>query len=328
MNDQLMMDDLRASRRVSDDQISALADRHALTALREGIIMTDRNDSQLVVTPRRGWRLGKRRLVAGGAAAVLALTGAATAYAVFVHKGETAGIGCHLEADTMTVISPVTGDPVADCIAAAAQAGQEVPEGLVAYKADGVIVVAPPSLAPPEGRPLPAGSLQDTAVIELAAALQDEVDSPAGEDRCGTGQAWATYARAEIDRIGLEGWTVEGDTASSDCAYAFPDASTRSVVIDAREDLGTSQGAGSSQAKAAHPNAQDLANLRDTLRTRISQGCVTLDQAEAIVRIAVRDNHFYADEGLNVSRVTDDDAQCSRIDLALGGALDVRLYGR
>jgi hypothetical protein len=328
MNDQLM-GDLRATRRVSDDQVMEMTHRHALAALRDGIVMSDRQDSEgLVEVPRWGWHLGRRRIVAGGAATVLALTGAATAYAVFAHNAETAGIGCHLEADTVTVMNPVSGDPVADCIAAAARAGQEVPDGLSAYQADGMIVVAPPSLAPGDGTPLPAGSVQDSDVIELAAALQDEVDSPAGAGQCGTGQEWATYARAEITRIGLDGWTVDGDTASSDCAYVFPDAATRSVVIEARNGVRPTHRAESLQPEAAHPNAQDLANLRDTLRTRISDDCVTLDQAEEIVRTAARDNHFDADEGLTVSRVADDDAQCARVDLALGGALDVRLYGR
>jgi hypothetical protein len=328
MNDQLM-DDLRATRRVSDEQVMAMADGQALAALRDGIVMSDRLDGQLLVeVPRRGWRLGRRRIIAGGAAAALAVTGAATAYAVFAHHAETAGIGCHLEPDAISIVSPISGDPVADCTAAATRAGEIVPDGLTAYQADGRIVVAPPSLAPKGGTPLPAGPVQDPHVIELAAALQDEVDSPAGADQCGTGQAWAQYAEAEIARIGLDGWSVTGDTASHDCAYAFPDAATRSVMIEAREGVEGTQEAEPSRSEAAHPNAHDLANLRAALRSRISQECVTLDQAEQIVRAAVRDNHFNAGEGLNITRVTDLDSQCARVDLALGGALDVRLHGR
>ena len=323
MSDRLM-DDVRTTRRVSDEEVVARTERHALAALRDGIVLTDRRDDEpLVEVPRGGGHLVRRRLVAGGAAAALAVAGTATAYAVLGHNAESSGIMCRLSADSTMGISPVSGNPVADCVAAAQQSGQTVPEGLAAYRADGRIVVAPPDLAPEDGTTLPAGTVQDPAVIALAAALGDAVDAPAWGGSCASGRAWTDYARAELDRIGLDGWTVAGDTSSADCADVFSDDATRTVVIAARP--GARPAPATEPAPAAHPDAPDVEGFIAALRTGISQDCVSLSRAEQIVLTAALAHR--ANEAVSITRFADPGAECARVDLVVGGAFDVRLYG-
>src|SRR4051794_22947556 len=81
MKDHDLMQALRATRRVSDAEISDGVDRHALSALREGITMTDRNQLSTVEVPRRHRRLGRRGLASGALA--LALVGGGAAYAAY-----------------------------------------------------------------------------------------------------------------------------------------------------------------------------------------------------------------------------------------------------
>ena len=81
MKDHELIDALRTTRRRSDAEIASGVDRHALSALREGITMTDRNQTSTVEAPRRGRRLGKRGMAAG--ALGLVLIGGGAAYAGF-----------------------------------------------------------------------------------------------------------------------------------------------------------------------------------------------------------------------------------------------------
>src|SRR5690348_16378108 len=133
MNDHELMQALRDTRRVDDAGIATVTDRHALGALREGILMTDRHTPPTVEAPRRGRRLGRRGLVSGALA--LALVGGGAAYAVS-QLSDTPTLDQLNCAESMSLDSSgevhlsgsidgtaASGDDVADCTQIRADAG-------------------------------------------------------------------------------------------------------------------------------------------------------------------------------------------------------------
>src|SRR6478672_6173186 len=72
----------------------------------------------------------------------------------------------------------------------------------------------------------------------------------------------------------------------------------------------------------------ETARLAGLLRTHISQGCLSLDEAEAVARRDIRTAEpDLPAEALAVTRTVDPTARCTRVDWLPAGNLDLRLYG-
>ena len=141
----------------------------------------------------------RRRRTAVLAATMLALASLGTAWALTRQPEHTTRIQC----PGNSIIAAVSGDPVADCADELRRQGIEPPE-MAAYANEngGVVVVEADSEIPSTGQPLDPGFRQDTAIIELEAALQDVTTGLA--TRCYTSNEAIPIVERELIRLGLE----------------------------------------------------------------------------------------------------------------------------
>ncbi|HET7659735.1 MAG TPA: hypothetical protein VFK66_05035 [Oryzihumus sp.] len=305
------MQALRAAAPATDAEVSRRVGQRTLDVLREGITMTSTTEAPVTTPPTRRRRHLTRGAVAGLAATALAGGGAA-AWAAYTAGHETTGIAC-VRKDNDAIIPAVSGDPVADCTAMWRREDVAVPDGLKAYDNGRGIVVRLDGTVPSGMKALPGGVVQDSAVIELDASLQDQVDGLRSGCRDATGAT--TFVTAELARLRLTGWTVVVDRSrpptASQCAYPIVEGGKRTVTLIAGPPAG--QGA---------PEPQFVAALRD----RISKACVPLGRARQIVQQAATATGNVAD-GLQVTALADPTASCTRVDAVVGGAWMVTLHG-
>jgi hypothetical protein len=318
--DQDPMTRLRANDPIRGARLDAV-DPGALSALREGITMIRREGADESAVPRaRGWRrFGVRGMVGAGLA--LVLVGGTAAFAVheMLHT-YTDGYECMQVWDPQGVPAlsvELTGDPVADCQTTLAAQGLAPLEDPVAFTYDGQVIVTP-RLQVPAGATLLVPDPDAAAVRELTASSGDWVDG--GRAVCRTAQEAAAWESAELVRLGLDGWTVTVDELPADtpdtqrqefpCAGAWVDPAARTVEVLAfrAEDVTTGSG--------------DTAAMAAALRAGITDTCVDLTQARALVDEAVGGGHHWP-----TTSVVDDTATCARVDMEVGGSILVTVYG-
>lgn len=328
MNDHELLQALRDTRRVDDAAIATVTDRHALGALREGILMTDRQTTPTVEAPRRGRRLGRRGLVSGALA--LALVGGGAAYAVSqLSDGPTLDrLNC-AEAMTLSADGEIhlvgsvdgtaaSGDDLADCAQIRSDAGVPSltdPSAFV-YRGTHFVVSragVPDAVAKEARAPLPAAG--QSALHELESAMDDWVDGPNAS--CFTTAEARTYAETTLARVGLTGWTTRLFTDRENptpgpCAtlVAFVDQH----VVEVRE-------------QSRQPIVPDPANIAPAvfsvakgLREQVAGKCLSLSEATRVARTLV-------DPVDDVTAVTDAKASCTRVDMTVGGTIFVTLRG-
>ncbi|ADG73114.1 hypothetical protein Cfla_0195 [Cellulomonas flavigena DSM 20109] len=387
-----MNDDLVRRLRAADP--AARLHLRADDAMREAIMTTDVTTDRAAQVAR-GRRL-RRGLVSGGLATVL--VGGGVAYAGVVNDWYRGG-GAH---DGLTCLTqwggpedersggPVlSGDLVADCRRYQEETGLAAIEDAVAFRHQGVLYVAPRGEVPADATLVAAGP-DDLALQELESSLMDWVDGLGS--LCLDESAAVAAARAELDRLGLDDWSVrtqasvpvgagqEPDPGAGSCAditYAYdtadeevvdpglpdpvaepadapvPSAHPESVPSGARPKTPAST-TSASAAPAPSPTAGDLEwpygqvprtlavlphsraprdslrehsvpfvyDLRDLLRERVADACVELDEAERIVTEAIGDEHHWP-----TVVIEDGEVQCTRVDLAVGGSIQVSLRG-
>lgn len=328
MNDHELEQALRTTRRVDDAGIASVTDRHALSALREGILMTDRHIAPSVEAPRRGRRLGRRGLVSGALA--LALVGGGAAYAVS-QLSDTPVLDRLNCAQSMTLSSDgeihlsgsaegtaASGDDVADCAQIRADAGLPALADPSAFVYGGTHFVVsragvPPEVAKDAQQPLPAA--QQSALHELESAMDDWVDGPSG--RCLTVEQATTYAQDTLTRLGLSGWTTR---VFEDRANPTPGPCTTIVPI-------ADQRVAEVRRNSRKPIVPDPANVSpavfsaaDGLRDQIAGRCLSLPDAKRVARTLV-------DALDDVTAVPDEAASCTRVDMTVGGTIFVTLRG-
>jgi hypothetical protein len=328
MNDLELIDALRTTSRVDDATIATVTDRHALSALREGITMTDRHTTPGVETPRRGRRLGRRGMAAGALGLVLA--GGGTAWAVAqLDRGPTLdGLNC---AESMTLRPDgdvelersadgraASGDDVADCAVIRQSAGMPPLADPTAFVFHGThFVVA--------GAGVPAGVLESAtpsvpdperaAMLELEAALGDWVEGPSR--LCLTTSQAQQYAEDALRQVGLSGWTTRVSTPpttpeSGPCAglTARPDLKRVEVEAEARKPV----------QPPSDAVALQVYTTAEALEKQVAGQCLPLAEA---TRIATQ---LVGDQG-QVSPVPDEAASCTRVDMEVGGSLFVTIHG-
>lgn len=292
------------------------ADRRALDALREGITMTDRG----AAGPARRRRWSRRGVVAVGLTAVLVGGGAAFAGVDQWFGGYADGISCWEVWNEPATGAPeiggadLTGDPVADCVTYRTQAGLPPLTDPVAFEYRGLVYVTPRSQVP-EGATLRApATAQDAAARELEASLRDRVDG--GRSWCADPGSFEAFARAELARLGLDGWDVQvdptpaPDSPGATCADAMTDLARHSVTI--------------LPERATDPadEVPTIAAVRDALRAGISGTCVSVGDAQAVVEQAL-DGELHVPTTI----VVDEAAECARVDMEVGGSIQVTVHG-
>ncbi|GHH80087.1 hypothetical protein [Promicromonospora soli] len=313
-------------RRVALDAV----DPAAFAALREEITMTgtqldtaatEREAAGATPPGSRRRRLGRRGAIAVALAGVLAGGGVAYA-AIQAYLGEgTEGLTCMttwndraLEGLDVDAAGPwLTGDAVADCTTLLAEAGLPPVGDPVVFEHDGQVYVTPTDQAPDWIEPIDSGSgpAVDAAAIELRQSLGDQVDG--GNSTCRTLDEGVAWAQSELDRLGLEGWTIEtvGTASAERPCTGLSAEEDQTLVVAASED------------PAALYSVAELEPLMDSLRRDVAEQCVTVEQARAV-----------ADEALGAlphswptTTVVDESAECARVDSTVGGSVQVTVYG-
>jgi hypothetical protein len=317
-------------RRVDLDAV----DPAAFAALREEITMTgiqldgaaaEREPAGTTPPGARRRRLGRRGAIAVSLAGVLVGGGVAYAAVQAFLGDDVEGVTCMttwndraLEGLDLDAAGPwLTGDAIADCTTLLAAEGLPPIDDPVVFKHNGQMFVTPTDQAPDWIEPIDtsAGPAVDSRVIELRRSLDDRVDG--GHSTCRTLDEGATWAQSELDRLGMEDWTVEtlGEaTAERPCTWisvAEDEDKARTVVVAAAED------------PTEFPNPE-VDPAVDMLRTDIAEQCLTAEQARAIADEALAS---LGDGNPPVTTVVDESADCARVDLAIGGMAKLTVYG-
>src|SRR5262245_22831912 len=310
--------------------------RHVAPAVEPPSALLERVRSDLMTTitesdpipARRPSRRRRRWAVPIAAAAVLAT--AAAGWAAVRHDSSTnTAIGCpHRDrGGNSTFIAAVTGDPVVDCGNAWRDMFGTEPPPMTAYDtgSGGVVVLLDGEPVPDGYTRLAPGPHVDTTLIQLQAALDD---SGSGlTSNCFDEPGARNVVERELDRLGLDDWTVTVDesrppTGAASCAY---------LVVDAEQQEVQLIGMGPAPSEAG-PYRIFAAELDQRLRDQ----CVGLDAAADITRgvAAATDVSSYTDYAfteesglLNIHTVEDPSATCTRADVDVGGAVEVTLRG-
>lgn len=272
-------------------------------------------DAAPVVAPKRRHR---RRAILASVATVAMLGGGAawaySNYAAWYTSGPLDGYTC------MTTWAAVgdpghtaeqyggpamTTDPVADCDSYADVTGKPRIVDPVAVRWQDSLVVGPRAGLPADA--VPIGTTEDSRVFELEKSLEDYVDG--GLSQCFDETTGTAFAHSELDRLGLADWTVkttEQDAGPGQCALLLvPDPG----VIEVRANFYSS-------------SEFDSSKLIPLLRSKIAEQCLSLPEAKAVVDDALADDHHWA-----TSTQVDPAAACTRVDLNVGGSIQVFLYG-
>ncbi|VTR76131.1 hypothetical protein [Cellulomonas hominis] len=328
MRDETTTGDALAALRAADPALRvdlARVGPEALGALRDAVPAAAAGTAP-TRGPRRRW--ARRTVVAGGV--VAALVGGGAAYAGYqswyAGDGGAEGVTCTLAYGELGTVGPessggpvLTGDPVADCAHYQELVGlPPIPDPVAFRDAWHPVVVAPADQVPPDATLLPGSTPQDRAVRELEATFHDYVDGVSST--CATPDEAIAAAQAELDRLGLSTWRVELRAAPEPpggaCASVGPDPDAHVLVVhplgvDTLETL-VSRG-------DMVPWVRDL---RDALRAGVAEQCLGLADAEAVVDRALGSEHHWP-----TTVVEDPEATCTRVDLEVGGSVQVTLRG-
>lgn len=269
------------------------------------------------VVRRRRWRLGRNATIALGLGVALTAGGLATIPGFL--GGTVDGPNClRTWGEDAEVTGPwVTGDPVPDCVLYWQQAGIEPPSGLVAFTVQGITFVTPADQVPQGAASLDGQPVYTPAEMELQQSLVDSVD---GGEVCRSVPDTVVWAQNELDRLGLAGtWTVEVTGDPADPYWSRDGIDRPCGAIDAQEHGRIEVFPGADPAVQKFPDGNPRADL---LRERITDACVTVDEARAIADELLAGEHHWP-----TSSVVDETAGCARVDFAIGGSIQVTVYG-
>ena len=269
-------------------------------------------------------RLGRRGVAAGVLS--LALVGGGAAYAGYQqwYSGGGDGVTCFTRWSDLSDARQnlaggpeLTGDPVTDCQRYQHLTGHLAIEDPVAFHRNGQLLVGPRSQVPKGTTILAGATRSEAAARELTASLGDWVDG--GRSRC-LSQAQATaFAEGELKRLALQGWRVEVTAAETTypCSEVWTDDTQPGTVVvrpRAMEDPDV--------VKPAADVNPAVYVLRDALRSRVADRCLSLAAATEIATRAVGSQHHWPLMG-----IADSKAACTRVDLEVGGSIQVTLRG-
>lgn len=290
-------------------------DPAAWAVLHDGVLRTP---SGTVPARRRRWRLGRNATIALGLGVVLTAGGLATIPGFL--GGTVGGPNClRTCGEPAEVTGPwVSGDPVGDCVLYWEQEGIEPPEDLVAFTVQGLTYAAPAGEVPQGAVSLDGQPVYTPAEMELQQSAADSVD---GGVVCRSVPEAAAWAQQELDRLGLAGtWTVEVTGDPADPHWSEDGIDRPCSVVDVQQHGRVAVFPGADPAVDMFPDGNWRADL---LRERITDACVTVDEARAVAdeMLAGEEHHW------PTSSVVDESADCARVDLAIGGSIQVTVYG-
>jgi hypothetical protein len=264
----------------------------------------------LEAAPRLRREAKARRHLTLVAAVLMTLFGVGAAWAVFRLPEQTTRILC----PENLVIAAVSGDPIADCAAELREVGIVPPE-MVAYSIEGgaVIVAEVDTEVPDDLQPLDNSFRQDTSIIELEAALND-VTTGLEADCFATDEA-KPIVQGELDRLDFN-WSIEvteGADGESTCAFPYLQPETAAI------------GLGSIEAPLSSEGAQPWKPLGRRLNEALDTECLDLREAAAVVEDIAADLDM--EEMLSLTETVDEQADCTRATVTVGGMVSVDLRG-
>jgi hypothetical protein len=307
------MDALRAADPAARARLDAV-DPGAFDSLRTGIVMSEQSEPST--------KRVRRRVLPGVIAAVagLALTGGGVAYASGILGfigGLADGPNCLTEwgQDAEASGPWLTGDAIADCDTIRAEAGLPPIEDPAVFGILGFTYVVPEGEVPPAVEILASSRVMTPADRELEMSLGDWVDGGRNLD-CPSMTESVDWVESELERLGLTDWTVATRDAGPDdgpCTEPIVEQKWRVMVIyEQAED--------SEQAPSA-----DLTETAAALRSGITERCVSLDDARSVANRVLAEHLVY--EPFPTTSIVDESAECARVDMRVGGNVQVTVYG-
>lgn len=261
-------------------------------------------------------RRGMPRRAVFVAVTILAMSIATLAAATGWFGSQDLGLGCRLPDGAVGIERSVTGDPVADCAAMwERQTGEPAPDLTAFINSQGGLVVAPSDDdVPDDWRVLDGEAVADPAVAELQTSLDDIADGLASKCHL-LPEAEAVVTR-ELGRLGLDDWTIGSERGTADgaetCTNSYLVPRNQHVVLFPLDGF---------VAPSDHPHAV----FAQRLAADLNDACRALDDAEARVR-TIGSELGIADQ-ITVRAVSDPIADCTRVDVNVGGSVHVILRG-
>lgn len=268
--------------------------------------------------PRRRRRLA---VIPTVVLAVLGVAGMATAVGVAVSTGDvgdSTSLACATpDTDDLSIIDATSGDPVQDCANEWERlTGEPAPPSTAYANGSGGIVVVPDGQAVPDDwQPLELGRVQDPAVIELDASIQDIADGL--RSRCHLLEEGRAVVMRELERLDLEAWTVRSERGEADgtttCTVGHLEPGVREVVLIPMDGV-------------VPPPGDPIAVFGRAVGSALTEGCVDLAEAAAIVSAVSEEGGLTPDQVV-VQEVEDPRAPCTRVEVVVGGSITVTLRG-
>lgn len=297
-----------------------------LVALRDGIVLTPRGPA-LVPARKRSVR---RAVLAGGLAFGLVSVGAG-AYATYERwyaGGDQDGVTCmttFVDPRTTTDPTVMTGgptmsdDPVADCQRYQELSGQAPIVDPGAFQVGDFVVVAPKDQVPADISVALPRTERQIAISRLKRSLDDWVDG--GNAQCFTTETGLAWVRAEADALGLADLSVSEQQLGPDTAQ--DEACGWFILTDTEEVLFSPNRQSDPNARKPDESVSSIVyNVREGLRERVVDQCVSLSDADAITTELFGAQHHWP-----TSTTLDESQPCTTVDLVVGGSMQVFLRG-
>jgi hypothetical protein len=285
-------------------------------ALRKEIVMREVVQSLEPTAPNPDTSNPRRRRLPILIAAVVALSGAAVAWAYLASPArDTVAVECVIQGSD-SIIPSASGDPVADCAAEWQRETGHAAPALVAYDSGhGGIAVLPASETPPAGyTQLPAGATQNVGMVQMQQWLDDYVSGLNSD--CFDAATATQMAHQELTRLGMADWTVQ----------APPSSEAGSCV-----DTGILNAANSTLALRALSGPVDPNSVMERLALElrsIAQDCAPLNATAQRVRSAAGELGLSEDANeFELTEVPDASATCTTISENVGGTIFLVLRG-
>jgi len=267
--------------------------------------------------PRRR-RFGRRGAITAGLVVLLAGGGVGYAAVESWFGGMRQGPNCvsdWTDQEAAVIGSWLTGDAIADCDTLMRNAGLAPIDDPIAFTFQDHTYVTPADQVPGGAQILASGVAVTPQALELRQSAMDFVDG--GNAACRTVSEQVRWARSELERLGLGGWSVvEVDDQDPEALCSWVDAQEPGVVT-----VGASGPPLDTFVAGEWP-------LADELRAKITDRCLTLGQAK---RVADEAYARYSSDGVEdvvtATAIPDEAAQCARVDAAVGGSVQITVYG-
>jgi hypothetical protein len=250
----------------------------------------------------------------------LVLAGSAIGWAITTTSArDTVSVQCLNAGGGDTIIPAVTGDPVADCAAQWRRDTGSEPPPLVAYdNGHGGITVAPadrPTL--PGASPLPDGTTQNVAIVQVQRSLDDLVGGL--NSGCFDNPTAVEMTAGILARFGMQDWTVE-PAPPADLSGSSKERCVDTTILDPAARTVSLRALGGAMPADA-PYSKLAARLRS-----LSTECMPLDAMTERVG-SILDELGIPRSEVQLTEIRELDAACTTVTETVGGAIFLVLRG-